>query len=164
MIEVKEMESAEIEELLERVRYGHLACANNNRPYVIPIHYAYEESRIYIYTTQGEKTAIIKANPQVCLQVEEVVGNDEWRSVIVDGEAYEITDRDEREAAIELIRSTNPTLTPAISIRWVNNWIRENVEVVYRIKPGKLTGRSSVKVNISAAFAQTGTKRKPRIF
>jgi len=156
MIEVQVMSNKEIAEVLERVGYGHLACARNNRPYVVPIHYVYDGQSIYIYTTEGRKTEIISDNPQVCLQVEEVVDNDDWRSVIVHGEARKITDRKDLEKVIKLIRSTNPTLTPAISIRWMDMWIRENIEVVYRIIPEMMTGRYTVKVKISAAFAQPG--------
>lgn len=164
MIEVQEMVNNEIEEVLSRVGYGHLACARNNRPYIVPIHYAYDKPDIYVYTTEGLKTEIIGANPHVCLQVEEVVANDEWRSVVVNGEADQVTDWKEREEAVKLIRAVNPTLTPAISIRWMDMWIRENIEVVYRITPYDMTGRSSVKVKISAAVAPSGSSRRPGIF
>lgn len=164
MIEVQEMENSEIEKILARVHYGHLACARDNRPYIVPIHFAYDKPDIYIYTTDGLKTEIIRANPQVCLQVEEVKDNDEWRSVIVHGNAERITDRKEREEAVKLVVATNPTLTPAISIRWMDQWIRENVEVVYRIKPSEITGRSTVKVKIKAAFARPVSGHQPDIF
>ncbi len=148
-----------IEEVLQRVGFGHLACTENDRPYVVPIHYVYHGAKIYLYTTEGKKADIITANPHVCLQVEEVIENDDWRSVIVNGDAVKVTDHKEREEALKLIRSANPTLTPAISIRWMDMWIRENREVVYRIKPESITGRSTVKVKINAAVAQPGTKR-----
>jgi uncharacterized protein len=164
MLEVQEMTNNEIEEVLARVGYGHLACARDNRPYVVPVHYAYDKPNIYIYTTEGMKTDIIKANPQVCLQIEEAVDNGNWRSVIANGDAEQITDLKEREEVLRLILATNPTLTPAISIRWMDNWVRENREVVYRIKPSLITGRSSVKVKISAAFAQPGNARKSQVY
>jgi nitroimidazol reductase NimA-like FMN-containing flavoprotein (pyridoxamine 5'-phosphate oxidase superfamily) len=164
MIEVQEMTNKEMEAVLRRVGYGHLACARDNRPYIVPIHYAYDKPNIYVYTTEGMKTDIIKDNPQVCLQIEEVVGNDDWRSIVVNGDAEQITDRNEREEAVKLILSINPTLTPAISIRWMDDWVRENREIVYCIKPGIVTGRSSVKVKIKAAFAQPVSRRKSNIY
>jgi len=164
MIEVLQMTDNESKEVLARVGFGHLGCARNDRPYVVPIHFVYDNLKIYIYTTEGMKTDILRDNPQVCLQVEEVVDNGDWRSVIVNGEAKRVTDRDEREKAIKLIRAVNPTLTPAISIRWMDNWVRENIEVVYRIRPTTITGRSTVKVKISAAFAQPGDKQRSQIF
>ena len=83
MIEVQEMVKREIEEVLARVGYGHLACVRDDRPYIVPIHYAYDKPDIYIYTTDGMKSEIIRENPHVCLQVEEVVDNNDWRSIIV---------------------------------------------------------------------------------
>ena len=82
MLEVEEMGNSEIENLLSRIGYGHLACAKDNEPYVVPIHYAYSKPYIYIYTTLGKKAEIINKNPRVCLQVEEVVNNKHWHSVI----------------------------------------------------------------------------------
>lgn len=163
MIEIVEMAKSEIEEVLQRVGYGHFACAIDNQPYVVPIHYAYEKPYIFIYTTEGKKTDMIKANPRVCLQAEEVVGNGDWRSVIVIGEAEQIIEREEREKALKLILSINPTLTPAIGIRWVDNWVRENIEFVFRINPDVVTGRTSVGVKTTAAFARPGNMPTPHV-
>jgi len=153
MIEVLDMNDREIETMVKRVSYAHLACSRNDQPYVIPVHYSYQKPDFLFYTTAGMKTEIIDANPKVCLQIEEVVDNSDWRSIIVFGEAERIEDRGAREAAVESIREVNPTLTPAISIRWVDNWIRENVEVIYRIKPTQTTGRFSKKVFRKGAIA-----------
>jgi nitroimidazol reductase NimA-like FMN-containing flavoprotein (pyridoxamine 5'-phosphate oxidase superfamily) len=163
MTEVEEMQNTESEDVLQRVGYGHLACSLNDQPYIVPVHYFYDKPDIYIYTTEGMKTEIIKTNPRICLQVEEVVDKGDWRSVIVTGDAEQIIDRNEREDAIKMILSTNPTLSPAISIRWVNNWVRENIEVVYRITPETITGRSSLKVQTKAASAQPANKPEPKL-
>ena len=162
MIEVKQMPDSQIEGLLARVNYGHLACSLNDRPYIVPVNYVYHKPDIYIYTTEGLKTGIIKANPHVCLQVEEVVDNEDWQSVIVNGVAEPITNVREREEIVKLIRSANPTLSPAISIKWLDNWIKENIEVIYRIKPQTVNGRSTAKVKISVAFAKPGPGRGTR--
>ena len=159
MIEVEEMVKTEIEKVLETTRFGHLACSADDIPYVVPIHYAYKKPDLYIYTTEGKKVDMISQNPNVCVQVEDIVDGTEWKSVIVTGVAEKVTDYREREKIVELIRESNPTLTPAISIRWMDNWIRENREVVYRIKPTSITGRSSLKVVVKAAYAQPAFKK-----
>ena len=145
MIEVDEMNDAEIEAVLGRLNYGHLACAKNNVPYVVPIHYAYERPFIYVYTTEGKKSEIIEENPSVCLQVEDVTDNERWVSVIVNGEAERLTDQAEREKAVAAVARINPTLTPAVSIHWMDSWVRENIEAVYRIKLLSTSGRMSAK-------------------
>ena len=82
MVEIKELNIEEIKETLGRLNYGHLACCSNDHPYVVPIHYAYDGEAIYVYTTEGKKAEIIAANPEVCLQAEDVENNEHWVSVI----------------------------------------------------------------------------------
>lgn len=160
MIEIEEMGNSEIEALLEKTGYGHLACARNNEPYVVPIHYAYLKPYVYIYTTLGKKAEMINENPRVCLQIEEVADNKHWHSVVIYGAAERLTDETEREIALNAIVETNPTLTPAVSIRWMDNWVRENIEVIYRITPTEMTGRATI--NRAEMRVSLISKRKDR--
>jgi len=151
MIEILEMRRAEIDDVVKRVRYGHLACSRDDQPYITPIYYSYDGSEIFIYTTAGRKTEIIMDNPKVCLQVEEIFAEGGWRSVIITGNARQITDPEERERVIALIRETNPQLLPALAIKWANDWIRKNVEVVFAINILSVAGRFTSDVKITAA-------------
>ncbi len=165
MIAVEEMSSGQIKEVLRRVGYGHLGLARGSHPYVVPINYPFDDPYIYIYTTEGKKTEIIKDNPEVCLQVEDVKSKKDWQSIIITGEAVQITELEERERALEFILATNPTLTPAISIRWMDSWVRENIEVVYRILPRMMTGRSTVEhAGADKEFSEQEKRRKSTIY
>lgn len=144
MIEVEELSDPEIIDILARVGYGHLACCRDDQPYVVPVHYAYEAGDLFVYTTEGKKADIIKENANVCLQLEEVVDNQHWQSVIVDATAIKLSAGAERDRALELITKLNPTLTPAVSIHWMDDWVRENIEVVYKIEPNTMTGRRAI--------------------
>lgn len=144
MIEVLDLSDTEIREVLERVGYAHLACCVDGKPYVVPVHYGFSEGKIYIYTTEGKKADIIAQNPAVCLQIEEVVDNRNWKSVIVDGVALKLERGDERDRALDAVVAVNPTLTPAVSIRWLDEWVRENIEVIYRIDATATSGRRSL--------------------
>lgn len=154
MIEILEMRDGEIYDLLGRVGYGHLACSRDDQPYVLPIYYVYDGTDILIYTTAGQKSEIINDNPKVCLQVEEILPNGAWRSVVVTGEAHQIVDVGEREKAVDLVRSFNPTLLPALAIKWANDWMRKNVEVVYRVKILSAAGRFTSDIQIASASAR----------
>src|SRR4030095_6892122 len=153
MIEILEMVGSEINDLINRVGYGHLGCSRCDQPYVLPIHYASDGTDIFIYTTVGLKSETLKLNPKVCLQIEEISPDGLWKSVVLTGEAEELVDRVEREKAVELIRSTNPTLMPALAIKWSHDWLRKDVEVVYKITILKATGRMSSEVRIATASA-----------
>jgi nitroimidazol reductase NimA-like FMN-containing flavoprotein (pyridoxamine 5'-phosphate oxidase superfamily) len=143
MIEVKDMTHCEMDDLLDRVRYGHLGCARNNHPYVVPIHFALDEHDIYIFTTEGKKSEMIDSNPEVCLQVEEVIDDENWSSVVIVGDAEKLTKGGERDKAFAAISSANPSMTPALNFRWVDEWVREqkDTEVIYRINRKTTTGR-----------------------
>ncbi len=155
MIEVEEMRRNEIDNLVSEVCYGHLGLSTNEQPYIVPVHYVYDGSAIYVYTTEGKKTDMLRQNPRVCLQIERVIDDRNWKSVIVTGQAMLVTDAEERNKALEEIGKVNPTLTPAVSIRWMDSWVRENVEAILRIDPDFMTGRASVD------RSETGTPLVP---
>jgi uncharacterized protein len=156
MIEILDMHEAEIRDFLGRMSYGHFACSRHDQPYVVPTYFAFDGADIFLYTTEGLKSQMIADNPKVCLQVEEIVEGGAWQSVVILGEAERIADREKSEAAVELLRSNNPTLLPALAIKWSKDWIRSNVEAVYRIKMESLTGRFTSEIRIASAAAQPG--------
>lgn len=84
---------------------------------------------------------------------------------MVTGEAVKLRNKTEREHALEFILAANPTLTPALSIRWMDSWVRENVEVIYRITPRMITGRTTIEHSETlATLAPREKKRKATIY
>ena len=144
MLKVSDMSPAEMHALLQRESFGHLGCARDGRPYVVPMHYAYDGKDLYFFTTQGMKTQFIEANPQVCLQIEEVTDSTHWRSVMVIGRANELTTSDEMQRAMKLITERNPSLTPAISTTQLDSVGRAVDIALYRITPEIIDGRQTV--------------------
>ena len=145
LLEIEEMESDEINDLIAKENFAHLACSHKDVPYVVPINYALIDPYIYIYTTEGKKSEWITSNGYVCLQIEQVKSRTDWRSVIIDALAKRVFDVDEREKAVDAILKINPTLTPAISIHWMDDWVRENIEIIFRLEVTSKTGRKTKK-------------------
>jgi uncharacterized protein len=115
MLKVEDMPLEEMRALPRRVGYGHLGCAREGRPYVVPMHYPYDGECLYLFTTEGTKTSFIEANAEVCMQVEEVKSISSWQSVMVTGRAGRIINQEEREHAMQLITDNNPNrIRPAI--------------------------------------------------
>jgi len=160
MLEVVEMDADGCRRLLLRVGYGHLGLVRDTHPYVVPIHYTYDEPHVYIYTTEGKKTEIVRANPEVCLQVEDVTDDNHWQSVIITGDAVQLTSKEEIAGAKKLILAENPRLTPALSIRWMDSWARSNYEVVYRIAPITITGRTTLDRSNDPSLEMHGAHRR----
>lgn len=144
MLKVEDMAPAEMHALLQRASFGHLGCSRDGRPYVVPMHYAYDGKELYFLTTEGMKTQFIEANPKVCLQVEEVTDSSRWRSVMVIGQAERLTNAAETGRAMQMIVERNPSLTPAISATQLDTWGRGVDIALYRIRPELIDGRKTV--------------------
>jgi nitroimidazol reductase NimA-like FMN-containing flavoprotein (pyridoxamine 5'-phosphate oxidase superfamily) len=141
MLKVEDMSPDEMHALLQRESFGHLGCAREGRPYVLPMNYAYDGKDLFFFTTAGMKTQFIEANPQVCLQVEEIIDSTHWRSVMVIGIAESLTKPEETQHAMKLITERNPSLTPAISATQIDTWGRAVGIALYRITPELIDGR-----------------------
>ena len=143
MLDIDEMGQKEIQEFLQKVGYGHLGYIHEGKPYVMPMHYYLEERDIYLFTTIGMKTHDIDANPEVCLQVEEIHTPVHWRSVIVTGRAERLTEQQDIDRVMQLVKESNPALSPAINRTWVDSWGRAEVAALYRIYPDEMSGRTT---------------------
>lgn len=141
MLDIDEMSLEEVQDLLQKVGHGHLGCVHEGKPYVVPMHYYLEDSDIYLFTTEGMKTQYMDANPDVCLQVEEVHDLLHWRSVVVTGRAERLTQQQDINRARQFIKEQNPTLSPAINRTWIDAWGRAEVVAIYRIHPSEMSGR-----------------------
>lgn len=127
----------EIEALLRRRRIGRIGCCVDDRPYVVPVTYAYDGSAVYVLSGPGRKIDAMRADPRVCFEVEEIDesgGTVDWRSVIADGVYEELTDDGERRAALTLLGKIcpkSPTCMPVIPAAMI----------VFRIDLTEKTGR-----------------------
>ena len=89
---ISEMSSEECRDMLSRQGFGRLACAHQNRPYIVPIYFAYEPDHLYGFATLGQKVEWMRSNPQVCVEADEVLSHFRWSSVIVAGRYEELPD------------------------------------------------------------------------
>jgi uncharacterized protein len=143
MLEVRDMAREEMEALLTRAPYGHLACARDGHPYVVPMNYTYREGALYFFTTEGTKTEYMAANREVCFQVEEVEDAARWRSVMLTGRAERLTTPEETEHAMLLVSERNPSLSPAISRTRIGAWTRLGHVALYRVRAEAIYGRKT---------------------
>jgi len=82
---IKEMTETECRAFLTRAQIGHLACALDDQPYVVPISVVCEENFIYSFSTLGRKIEWMRKNPKVCVQLDELPAQARWISVIAAG-------------------------------------------------------------------------------
>ena len=96
----------EIESLLKRHRVGRIGVCLDDRPYVVPINYAYDGTDIYTASGPGQKIDAMRARPRICLQIDEIDTSGTWRSVIADGVYEELAEDDARRAVLAQLGPT----------------------------------------------------------
>jgi nitroimidazol reductase NimA-like FMN-containing flavoprotein (pyridoxamine 5'-phosphate oxidase superfamily) len=118
--------SDEIDRVLRSQQVGRLACAADDRPYIVPITYACSGA--------GHKIDVMRRQPNVCFLVDEIAGPSAWKSVVVHG-AYEeiLTDKDRRSALARLAPAGVGPMSRGLS--------DGNRVVVFRIRPSQISGR-----------------------
>ena len=98
---------------------------------------------IYGHTREGSKTRLMRQNPNVCLEIDEIVSPTFWRSVVVLGTFEELTG-DERTGVLQRLGQRLPPLFVE-EIAATQSDQADNVAtptVVYRIRITQKTGRS----------------------
>jgi uncharacterized protein len=102
---ITKMRTKECRELLARLGFGRLACACNDRPYIVPIYFSYNDDRLYSFSTMGQKILWMRQNPLVCVEVDQVRAHDNWESVVALGRYVEIPKGPEGAQARDYVRS-----------------------------------------------------------
>jgi uncharacterized protein len=131
---ITELDRAQIEELLRAQVVGRVGCHADGMTYVVPVIYAYDGEAFYVYTVEGQKVRMMRANPLVCFEVDEYEAGS-WRSAIVQGR-YEELDADGAGRALELLAARFPPSPAGRRPR------AEGTPVAFRIVIDEITGRA----------------------
>ena len=140
---IDELNEAECHEILSRVPVARLGCSLNDQPYVIPVGIAYEADSVYVFSTFGQKIKWMRANPKVCVQVDEVRGQSDWASVIANGEYQELPEpqfEDERNHARKLMQQRHHWWLNAMAERRIRLRDEEIKPLFFRIRISSLSG------------------------
>lgn len=139
----RELTPDECRALLARRTVGRLAYTFHDRVGIEPLHYAYEDGRVYGRTSPGSKLTTLAHHPWVAFEVDEVAGVFEWRSVVARGTFYRIerdgtaAQRASWQRAVQLLGAIVPgMLTPADPVPFR--------DVVFYIHVDEMTGRAAM--------------------
>ena len=100
---IKQLSSSEIDDLLRKQIVGRIGCNYDNDVYIIPMSFAYDGKYVYCHSFEGKKMKMMRKNPKVCFQVDEMKNMGNWKSAIAWGEFEELTDKKERNNALEIL-------------------------------------------------------------
>ena len=143
----KETTLLEAYEVIDECVYATLAVAQpGGAPYCVPLSIAREENNIYFHcATLGKKLDCLKENNKVCLSCVSRAENmtDKFSvfydSAIVDGLAFEVTEREEKIKALRLISERH--------VPGMMHTFEEEIEkyftrtAVWRIEAKEITGK-----------------------
>jgi len=134
---IEEMSSDEIHEFVLQQKVGRVGCHTAGETYVVPVIYAWHDDCFYVYTTEGKKVEMMRANAQICFEVDEHLEGGRWRSVIVQGH-YEELRGESATRALEIIserfQSSSPTARDG-------DRGAGRVPVAFRVRVKDITGR-----------------------
>jgi nitroimidazol reductase NimA-like FMN-containing flavoprotein (pyridoxamine 5'-phosphate oxidase superfamily) len=132
---IEELTREESEEFLRRQVVGRIGCHADGRTYVVPIIYVWEDGCAYVQSMDGRKISMMRANPEVCFEVDEYESETgSWHSVIVEG-TYEELDPTGAEKTLAL-------LVQRLGRRRDPNAPRSTrTPIAFRIRARSVTGR-----------------------
>jgi uncharacterized protein len=104
---------AEVDEILRTQTIARLACQDGERPYVVPVAYAWDGEAIYVHSLPGTKIESMRKHPQVCVQVDRIDGMTSWRSVVAWGKYDELHGEQARSALTLLVERLIPRGVPS---------------------------------------------------
>lgn len=100
---MRDLRADEVEAFLAEEVVARIGCGADGQLYVVPVIYAYEDAAAYVLTTEGRKTAMMRAKPDVCFEADRYdAETGSWRSIIAWGR-YEELDGSDAEAARALL-------------------------------------------------------------
>ena len=142
---IHELTPSECREVLGRNTYGRLGCARQGQPYVVPFAFRLDPAGgcLFSLSTPGQKIDWMRENPKVCVEVDEMVDQFHWTSVLAFGRYEEIKDtrqdEDLRRQAHDLFQQRTVWWLPALGK--LASGEERHSSIVYRILIDNLSGR-----------------------
>lgn len=131
--------------VLEHASQGRLACARHDQPYIVPFSFRFDRGRecLYSFSAPGQKIDWMRANPKVCVEIEDVADRLNWVSVVVFGRFEEIgdspADQEDRRRATELLQEQDTWWLPGLGK--LASGKQPATAILYRIMIDRLSGR-----------------------
>jgi len=141
------LNKTQIEKVIAGNIIGRLGCYADGKTYVVPISYAYDGQYIYARTFEGLKISMMRKNPNVCFQIDEMENMANWKSVVAWGTFEELTNEEERNTGLKkLIARILPEIsseTVKLSPEWPfpTDDYKKIDGIVFRIRVTEKSGR-----------------------
>lgn len=149
---IHEMTEQECRAMLAGRNVARLACARTNQPYIVPLRVELEGESLYGFATLGQKIEWMRENPLVCVEIDELVSDWQWASVIVFGHYEELPHTPAYEgprSVAERLFQQHPMWWEPASIRLAPD--EQRTPIVFRIRIVRMTGRRAAPDTLKTA-------------
>lgn len=142
---VHELTIEQCRDMLARANIGRLGCARADQPYIVPVSFTFDQAddSIYSFSTLGQKVDWMRGNPKVCLEVDDIISQFNWMTVVVFGRYQEIgqsaEQSDVRRRVYELLQQRPSWWLPGAAK--MASETEHHVPIVFRIRIEQMTGR-----------------------
>lgn len=139
----------EMEEMLRNNMIGRLGCNDGELTYVVPVSYLFDNNTLLCHSRDGMKIALMRRNPQVCFEIDEIKDYNNWRSIIAWGIYQELTEEEDIEYARQFfteymleMKTSENAAPPHLQQERFHGGMPEYIPAIYyRIHLQKITGR-----------------------
>ena len=120
-----------------------------SQPYIVPIYFDFADDYLYSFATLGKKIQWMRTNPRVCVEVDDILDQFNWTTVVVEGRYEELTSAPAHEAAMKraytLFQNRPDWWFPAGAKTQTNRSTPERTPVIYRIVIESISGREAAR-------------------
>lgn len=125
---------------------GRIGCYASGKMYIVPLTYVFEKGYLYAHAKEGLKITMMRKNPNVCVQVDQIDDMAHWRSVVVWGKFEEITTAADQDKTAKLLADRFSIYNTSESVKPVFDTsgqepLKQKKPVLFRIAVEEMTGR-----------------------
>jgi uncharacterized protein len=148
---MEKLTASEIENLLINNYIGRIASSEENKPYIVPITFFYDKASrsVISYSGEGKKVRMLRKNPLVCFETENIKEISKWETVIAWGTFEELTGAEAKnllhkftDHVKKLINDNKGSESDLKHLNEISNpEIKEGKHIIYRIRLSEMEGR-----------------------
>jgi nitroimidazol reductase NimA-like FMN-containing flavoprotein (pyridoxamine 5'-phosphate oxidase superfamily) len=144
---VGKLTDEEVVMLIRKSIVARLGCSDGERTYVVPITFGFFTSYFLCYSLEGMKVDMLRKNPNVCLEIDDIEDFYNWSSVVVFGTFEEIKDEAGIAEAkrhlsdITIRKKADETPLPPEATRPQEQPVSYKNIIYYKIHITEMTGR-----------------------
>lgn len=141
------LSNTQIEKLLTSSFMGRIGSHAFGKTYILPVSYAYKDNCVYVHTYEGLKLSMMRQNPNVCFEVENLEDRANWQTVVAWGVFKELIEEEERNEGLRILTNRPFSGEASETVHLGNLWpfapddVSRIDGIVFRILLTEKTGR-----------------------